>query len=307
MNIGPCVLSKNYIFNEFMLNRRINKIGFLFTLPSIMFFIFFISIPILFTIFLTFTSWKGFDLSQIKLIGFENYIDVFKDKIFLKSFLQTTIFVVLTTIFLNLFGFVGALIIDTKIPGTRFLKNAIFLPVLLSPIIIGIMWSRMLDAFGIINKIIQTIGLTKLPILFLGSSKIALYTIIIATLWQFTGYDMLLYYAGLQGIPKELTEAARIDGANEYRVITRIIIPTLSPVMTITMLLNIIGGFKVFDIVYVMTAGGPNRSSEVLATYLFQQAFRFNNMGFASVIAIVIILISLVISIIRLKVTNQSI
>jgi raffinose/stachyose/melibiose transport system permease protein len=118
---------------------------------------------------------------------------------------------------------------------------------------------------------------------------------------------MLLYYAGLQGIPNELTEAARIDGANEFRVIIRIIIPTLSPVITIAMLLNIIGGFKVFDIVYIMTAGGPNHGSEVLATYLFQQAFRFNNMGFASVVAIVIITISLVVSIIRLKVTSQSI
>jgi raffinose/stachyose/melibiose transport system permease protein len=288
-----------------MSNTKLNKIGFIFSLPSIIFFVFFISIPVLFTIFLTFASWKGFDLSQIELIGFRNYIDVFRDKIFLKSFLQTTIFVALTTIFLNLFGFIGALIIDSKIAGTRFLKNAIFLPVLLSPIIIGIMWSRMLDAFGIVNKIIQAIGLTKLPILFLGSSKIALYTIIIATLWQFTGYDMLLYYAGLQGIPEEFIEAARIDGANEFRVITRILIPSLSPVITITVLLNIIGGFKVFDIVYVMTAGGPNRSSEVLATYLFQQAFRFNNMGFASVIAIVIILISLVVSIIRLKTANK--
>lgn len=290
-----------------MLGKKISKIGFVFSLPSILFFIFFVSIPVLFTIFLTFADWKGFDLTQIRLIGFTNYLEVFKDKIFLKSFLNTVIFVIFTTFFLNLFGFIGALIIDTKVPGTRFLKNAIFLPVLLSPIIIGIMWSRMLDAFGIINKIIQAVGLTKLPILFLGSSRIALYTVIVATIWQFTGYDMLLYYAGLQGIPNELTEAARIDGANEFRVIIKIIIPTLSPVITITMLLNIIGGFKVFDIVYIMTAGGPNHGSEVLATYLFQQAFRFNNMGFASVIAIVIITISLVVSIIRFKVTSQRI
>ncbi|MBM3700203.1 MAG: sugar ABC transporter permease [Actinobacteria bacterium] len=288
-----------------ILQRKINKIGFVFTLPTIIFFILFVSIPVVFTVLLAFASWKGFDINQLSFIGLNNFSDVFTDRVFLKSFLNTVIFVALTTITLNFFGFIGALIIDQKVPGTRFLKNAIFLPVLLSPIIIGIMWSRMLDAFGIVNKIIQAIGLTKLPILFLGSSDFALYTIIIATLWQFTGYDMLLYYAGLQGIPNDLIEASRIDGANEFRVVTKIIIPTLSPVITITLLLNIIGGFKVFDIVYVMTAGGPNRASEVLATYLFQQAFRFNNMGFASVIALVIVSISLVVSIIRLRLTSR--
>lgn len=288
-----------------MLSKKLSKIGFIFSLPTIVFFLFFVSIPVLFTLALTFASWKGFDINEIKFVGLANYYKVFTDKVFLKSFLNTSIFVIFTTIFLNIFGFIGALIIDQKISGTRFLKNAIFLPVLLSPIIIGVMWSRMLDAFGIVNKIIQLLGITKMPILFLGNPKIALYTVIVATLWQFAGYDMLLYYAGLQGIPNDIVEASRIDGANEFRVVTKIIIPTLSPVITITMLLNIIGGFKVFDIVYIMTAGGPNRSSEVLATYLFQQAFRFNDMGFASVIAVVIIIISLIASVIRIKVTSR--
>ena len=290
-----------------MLLKKLQKIGFVFSLPSILFFIFFVSVPVLFTIALTFAEWKGFQLSDIKFIGLNNYAELFKDKVFFKSLINTSIFVALTTICLNFFGFLGALIIDTKIPGTKFLKNAVFLPVLLSPIIIGIMWSRMLDAFGIINKILQSIHIIKLPILFLGSEKMALYTIIIATIWQFTGYDMLIYYAGLQGIPKDIIEAARIDGASERKVILKIIIPTLSPVITIAMLLNIIGGFKVFDIVYVMTAGGPNRASEVLATYLFQQAFRFNNMGYASVIAVIIIILSLIISVIRFRLTKQSV
>ncbi len=290
-----------------MNNKKLSRIGFLFSLPTILFFLFFISIPVIFTIVLTFADWKGYDLNQIKFIGFANFAEVFTDKIFLKSFINTAIFVGFTTLFLNFFGFIGAMIIDQKVAGARFLKNTIFLPVLLSPIIIGIMWSRMLDAFGVINKILLAAGFIKLPILFLGSSKIALYTVIVATLWQFTGYDMLLYYAGLQGIENHLLEAARIDGASEFKVTTRIIIPTLSPVITITMLLNIIGGFKVFEIVYVMTAGGPNHGSEVLATYLFQQAFRFNNMGFSSVIAMVIVFISLIVSVIRLRVTNREI
>jgi raffinose/stachyose/melibiose transport system permease protein len=167
------------------------------------------------------------------------------------------------------------------------------------------MWSRMLDAFGIVNQLLKAAHLIRLPFMFLGDEKIALYTVIGATIWQYTGYDMLLYYAGLQGVPHEQVEAARIDGAGPLVVTLRIVIPFLSPVVAITMLLNMIGGFKVFDIVYVMTAGGPNNSSHVFATYLFQQAFRFNNMGYASVIAIVIILFSIIAAVFRLRIVRQ--
>jgi raffinose/stachyose/melibiose transport system permease protein len=289
------------------LKKRLGKIGFLFSLPAVFFFVLFISIPIFFTVFLTFAGWKGFDISQIRIVGLKNYGAIFTDRIFWLSFLHTSIFVACTTVFLNLFGFTGALIIDTKVQGTRFLKNAIFLPVLLSPIIIGIMWSRMLDAFGVVNKLMQALRLTTLPILFLGSKDLALYTIIIATIWQYTGYDMLLYYAGLQGVPNELLEAARIDGAGGFRVVRSVILPVLSPVVAITTLLNIIGGYKIFDVVYVMTKGGPNHHTEVFATYLFLQAFRFNDMGVASVIAIVIVLISLVASIVRMRITSREV
>jgi ABC-type sugar transport system permease subunit len=144
-----------------------------------------------------------------------------------------------------------------------------------------------------------------MPVLFLGDERIALYTVIGATIWQYTGYDMLLYYAGLQGVPREQVEAATIDGAGHLSVVTHVILPFLSPVVAITMLLNMIGGFKVFDIVYVMTAGGPNNSSHVFATYLFQQAFRFNRMGYASVIAIVIILFSIVAAVFRLRIVRR--
>ena len=286
-------------------NTRLGKIGFLFSLPAVVFFCLFVSIPVFFTIFLSFAGWKGFDITQIRVVGLKNYGMIFTDRIFWLSFLHTSIFVALTTVFLNLFGFIGALIIDTKVEGTRFLKNAVFLPVLLSPIIIGIMWSRMLDAFGVVNKIMQALHLTALPILFLGSKDLALYTIIIATIWQYTGYDMLLYYAGLQGVPNELLEAARIDGASGFRVVRSVIIPVLSPVAAVTTLLNIIGGYKIFDVVYVMTRGGPNHHTEVFATYLFLQAFRFNDMGAASVIAIVIVLLSLIASVVRMRISRQ--
>jgi raffinose/stachyose/melibiose transport system permease protein len=260
---------------------------------------------VLSTLLLSLMSWKGFILSDIRIAGLSNFTELFSDAVFFKALANTLIFVIITTIVLNILGFVGATLIDTRIAGSAFLKNAVFLPVLLAPIIIGIMWSRMLDAFGIVNQLLKSVHATRMPILFLGDERIALYAVIGATIWQYTGYDMLLYFAGLQGVPHEQVEAARIDGASPLAVKLHVVIPFLSPVIAITMLLNMIGGFKVFDIVYVMTAGGPNNSSHVFATYLFQQAFRFNRMGYASVIAIVIIAFSIVAAVFRLRILRK--
>ncbi|TFG59599.1 MAG: sugar ABC transporter permease [Spirochaetales bacterium] len=288
-----------------MLQQRTGRIGFIFTLPAIIFFLGFILIPVFSTFFLSFTEWKGFNLANIRLSGLTNFANLFKDKVFFISLKNTFMFVIVTTAALNILGFLGASIIDSGIRATRLFKNLIFLPVLLSPIIIGIMWSRMLDAFGVINQFLFSLHVIKTPILFLGDQRVALYTVIGATIWQYTGYDMLLYYAGLQGVPEELIEAATIDGASKAAIKLKIILPVLSPVIAVTMLLNIVGGFKVFDIVYIMTAGGPNNSSHVFATYLFQSAFRFNKMGYASVIAIVIIFFSFIAAVIRLRIGRE--
>ncbi len=279
--------------------------GFLFSLPAILFFFAFILAPVLSTFVLSFVSWKGFTLAELRPAGLSNFAALFTDAVFFRALVNTLIFVAATTVFLNVLGFLGASLVDLNLRGTGFFKNAIFLPVLLAPIIIGVMWSRMLDAFGIVNQLLKAAHLVRLPFLFLGDEKIAIYTVIGATIWQYTGYDMLLYYAGLQGVPHEQVEAARIDGASAATITWRIVIPFLSPVVAVTMLLNMIGGFKVFDIVWIMTAGGPNNSSHVFATYLFLQAFRFNRMGYASVIAIVIILFSIVAAVFRLRIVRQ--
>jgi ABC-type sugar transport system permease subunit len=125
--------------------------------------------------------------------------------------------------------------------------------------------------------------------------------IIAATIWQFTAYDMVIYYAGLQNIPQQLHEAAAIDGANGWTRIWKITIPLLAPVMTVTMLLNFIGGIRIFDIVFVMTRGGPNRASEVLATYLYEQGFKINVAGYASSLALVIVVIAFAVTYVRLR------
>jgi len=279
--------------------------GLLFSLPAILFFMAFILAPVVSTFLLSFASWKGFTFSELKPAGLSNFAALFSDPVFFRALVNTLIFVAATTVFLNVLGFLCASLVEMSVGGSGFFKNAIFLPVLLAPIIIGIMWSRMLDAFGIVNQLLKAAHIVQLPFLFLGDERIAIFTVIGATIWQYTGYDMLLYYAGLQGVPHEQVEAARMDGASSAAITWRIVIPYLSPVVAVTMLLNMIGGFKVFDIVWIMTTGGPNNSSHVFATYLFLQAFRFNRMGYASVIAIVIILFSIVAAVFRLRIVRQ--
>jgi ABC-type sugar transport system permease subunit len=163
------------------------------------------------------------------------------------------------------------------------------------------MWSRLLDAFGAANQIIALVDPRAKPTLFLGDPDLALASVIVATVWQFTGYNMLLYYAGLQHLPRDQVEAAGIDGAGKSATIRHVVIPSLYPVMGTAILLNVIGGLRVFDLIYVMTKGGPNRSTEVLATYMYEQAFKFSDMGYASAIALVIVVLSVTAAILRIR------
>jgi raffinose/stachyose/melibiose transport system permease protein len=154
---------------------------------------------------------------------------------------------------------------------------------------------------GGLNQLLDVLGLIDQPIFWLGDPRFALGAIIVATVWQFAGYNMILYYAGLQNVPASLLEAAELDGAGPWGRFLYVVLPALYHVVGVVVLLNIIGGLRIFDIVYVMTRGGPNRSTEVLATYMYEQGFQLNDMGTASAIAVVLILLALAASLLRLR------
>ena len=198
-------------------------------------------------------------------------------------------------------GFGYALLIASRLRGHAFAKSVLFLPVLLSPVVVGLMWSRILDAFGAVNQLISLGAPKTQPVLFLGSPGLVLPSIIVAIVWQFTGYNMLLYYAGLQKLPQEQLEAASIDGAGHWATIRNVVIPSLYPVAGTAILLNVIGGLRIFDLIYIMTRGGPNRSSEVMATYMYEQGFKFSDMGYAGAIAVVIVALSILAAVLRLQ------
>lgn len=276
-------------------------LGVAFVLPSVAIFCLFLVIPVVAVAGISLLEWAGFRIGDWTFVGGDKFAKAIGDPIFWRAFLNTLLFTVATTILLNVTGFGYALLIASRVRGSTLAKMALFLPVLLSPVIVALMWTRLLDAFGAANQLISAFAPKAKPTLFLGDPDLALISVVIATIWQFTGYNMLLYYAGLQSLPRDQLEAASIDGAGKWATIRNVVIPSLYPVMGTAILLNVIGGLRVFDLVYVMTRGGPNRSTEVLATYMYEQAFKFSDMGYAAAIALVIVVLSVVAAILRIR------
>lgn len=278
-------------------------VGIALVAPTVGLFLGFAALPVLVVALTSLTSWTGYDLSEASWLGIGNYSDLTGDEIFWRAFRNTVVFAVMTTLLLNVVGFLLALLVNTKVRGSGLLKAVVFLPVLMSPVIVGLMWSNLLGGVGGgVNVVLMGLGLTDAPIFFLGDPTWALWAIIAATVWQFAGYDMLLYYAGLQAVPKSLIEAATLDGARFRQVQRFVVLPALLPVVSVVVLLNVIGGLRIFDVVYVMTRGGPNRATEVLATYMYEQGFGLNRMGTASALAVIIVALAVVAALIRSRV-----
>lgn len=276
-------------------------VGLAFVLPSLVVFAVFLVLPVASIFFISLLSWAGFRIGDWQFAGLGNFEHLVADPVFWAAFAHTVLFTVATTVLLNVLGFAFALLVASRLPGHRLAKSVLFLPVLLSPVVVGLMWSRILDAFGAFNQLITLVAPKSQPVLFLGDPDLVLPSIIVAIVWQFTGYNMLLYYAGLQNLPRDLVEAASIDGAGPWASIRNVVIPSLYPVVGTAILLNVIGGLRVFDLVYIMTRGGPNRSSEVMATYMYEQGFKFSDMGYAGAIAVVIVALSIVAAVMRLR------
>jgi len=276
-------------------------LGLVFVLPSVAIFALFLVLPVVAVAGISVLEWAGFRLGDWTFVGADNFVQAVGDPVFWRAFTNTLLFTIATTVLLNITGFGYALLIASRVRGSTLAKAALFLPVLLSPVIVALMWTRLLDAFGAANQLISVFAPTAKPTLFLGDPDLALASVVVATVWQFTGYNMLLYYAGLQSLPRDQVEAASIDGAGKRATIRHVVIPSLYPVMGTAILLNVIGGLRVFDLVYVMTRGGPNRSTEVLATYMYEQAFKFSDMGYASAIALVIVVLSVAAAILRIR------
>jgi ABC-type sugar transport system permease subunit len=249
--------------------------------------------PMLYTFFLSLTNWDG--LSAPEIIGTRNYVRLFKDPVFKISLINNLKWVISFITIPVVAGLALALALNRAIPGAKFFKAAFYSPLVLSLVVSGLIWGWMYHpANGLVNEALRVIGLDALTQGWLSDPDLAMWSIITVGVWRQVGYVMILYLAGLQGVDPGLVDASKVDGASGWQTFRHVIFPLLAPVTVIVVVISIIDSLRAFDLVSVMTRGGPYNSSSVLANFMYIEAFNNYKMGYGAAISVILFLISLV-------------
>jgi multiple sugar transport system permease protein len=274
--------------------------AYLFILPSLIGFVTFYAVPAVRGLFISFTNWDM--LTTPKYIGLENYQALIQDKEFWHSLWVTVTYVMLNIPIQTILAIGLAAMMD-RVTKSSLIRGLFVMPWLLPPVIVALVWLWMLDpTLGFINNVLRTIGLPAQS--FLGSTQQAMASIAGINVWQYTGYTALLFFAGLQTIPKEIYEAGAIDGASEGRMFWSITLPLLRPVLVFVLVTSIIGSFQVFDTIAVTTKGGPVNATKVITWYIYEYAFNRFQMGYATTLAVALFAILVVATIIQMRILN---
>lgn len=270
---------------------------FIFILPALILFSVSIIIPVIQGFILTLTNWDGISKTY-DFVGLRNYITLFDDDLFYNALLNTLKFTLGVAIFQNIFGLILAVLLDRNSKVNNFFRTIFFMPAVLSVVLAGYIWTYVYsDGIPALYNMLN-IELSASP---LGSPTMVMPALIIIQLWLYTGQTMVIYIAGLQSIPEEIYESAKVDGANSIQSFFKITLPMLGPAITINFVLVVKSAMMVFDLVFVATAGGPGHSSEVLSTYLYNITFDNNQAGYGSAMSFVFLLILIIMALLQLK------
>ena len=271
------------------LRQQDTRFAWLTLAPALLFFAVFVGFPVTYSFVLSFTDWN-MTSARADWVGLENYEDLLADPSFLRSLLQTTVFTAALTLCVLVFSLGMALLLDLKLRFIQVYRTLLYLPAVTSLVAIGIVWVWMFDPqYGLINQALRGMGIEG-P-LWLADPQMALPALVITAAWRNVGYFATIFLAGLQGIDITYYEAARIDGAGAWQCFWRITLPLLRPTMLFVAVMAVILSFQVFALVYVMTGGGPAGSTSVIVFYLYQQAFTYFRMGYASAVGYVLFVI----------------
>ncbi|WLR60196.1 carbohydrate ABC transporter permease [Guptibacillus hwajinpoensis] len=274
----------------------------LYVLPSLLLIGLLIFIPLLLSGYYGLMDWDG--ISAMKFIGMDNYINVIQDDKFWDSALHSFLLALFSTLSLIIYLAIS-LILVSKIKGADLLRKIYLIPMLLSSVAIAQLWIKVYNPNnGILNSVLIGIGIDNPPS-WLAEPTLVLYAIFIPILWQYAGFYILIYYAALKNIPDSIIEAARIDGASAMQIAYKIKLPLIMGVVKVTVVLAIVGSLKYFDLIYVMTGGGPNGASEVMASYMYKLAFSNYEFGYGSAVGFMLLLITLVVTLIIRKLTES--
>ena len=267
----------------------------LFLTPSLLVYTVIVVAPLLVSFFYSLTDWNGFN-PDFNFVGLDNFLKIGRDPLFGNAIRNTIIWMVAAIILPSLGGLAIALALNGRGFAGNFYKSLFYLPICLSLVVIGQVWIWMYHPdWGLINTALGALGLEGAQRAWLADPDTALFSVIGAWSWQQTGLAMVIFLAGLTSVPKELTEAAEIDGASYWQALRHVVIPLLAPATVVVMALAIINSLKSFDIVFVMTRGGPFHSSDTLAMFMYNESFKKYYIGYGSAIAVVLFVISLAI------------
>ncbi|AZK46326.1 carbohydrate ABC transporter permease [Paenibacillus lentus] len=261
-------------------------------LPALLIYALFVFVPVIWSAYYGFFNWSG--IGEAKFIGIKNYIEIMQDPVFWRSLKNNFIFVLAAVFGQVPIALVLAVLLHKSNMLQRFLRSAIFLPMVLSTVVIGMIWQYIYHPqIGILNFLLESLGLESWKLQWLSDNKIAIYSLLPPLIWSFVGLYLIIFISALQNIPGEVHDAAKIDGASGLRKLVSISIPMIWGTIQVAIILCISGSLKSFDLVYIMTKGGPAHATELLATYMYNSTFTSYRYGFGSAISTTIVVISL--------------
>lgn len=279
---------------------RTNLIGYSFVIPNFIGYAIFIFLPVCFSFVLSVMKWDGSD-APMEFVGLDNFAKLIHDSTFIISLKNTVWYAVFTVPLTLVAALAIAILLNSKIRGIVAYRTAFFFPYVASLVAVGAVWNMLFQPeFGPVNEMLRFFGVENPP-KWCASTDWAMWVIIIVSVWKYMGYYMVVYLAALQGISQDLYEAASIDGATGWKKIRYITIPMLTPTTFFVVIMLTIQCFKVFDLIYVMTGGGPGRSTNVLVNHIYNAAFIDYKFGYASASAMVLFVIVLVITLIQMR------
>jgi multiple sugar transport system permease protein len=272
--------------------------AYIFILPSVIGFVAFIVLPMVRGIQISFTEWNL--LRPPKNVGLENYAEAFTDPVFWNS-LRVTLWYVVLNIPIQTFVALFMAVVMDRVTKSELVRGVLIIPHLLSSVIVALIWLWLLDPnLGFINLLLQSLGFDKQAFFFSTTQGIP--TIAAVNIWKYMGINALLFYAGIQSIPKSMYEAGTIDGAGEWQMFRSITLPLLQPVMVFVLVTNIVGSFQVFDTVAITTQGGPVDATRVVVFYIVQNAFSLSKFGYAAAMSVILFFILIIITLIQMRV-----
>jgi raffinose/stachyose/melibiose transport system permease protein len=267
------------------------RIILVFMLPATLLFLFIVIVPIFISVHYSTLKWDGIGVG--KFIGLGNFQQLFTDKRtdFYEAILNS-LYLAALSVFIQLpIAFFFARVLASGVKGEGFFRTVYFIPVIVSTVVIGQMWLKIYNPqYGLLNSLLKYVGLGKLSQEWLGNKEIALGSVFVPLIWQYVGYHILLFYAGIKTVPQDIIEAAKIDGASFSTITFRIVVPNIISVIEICVVLAVVGSLKTFDLIYILTNGGPLHATEVPTTLMFNTIFHRIDYGFGSAMAIFIVL-----------------